>query len=73
MKKEIGKVISINRKKLGLKQTYMAYKLGISSHAYANIENGRSDINTQKLMIIANLLGLKLNQLIFFAEEISEA
>ena len=48
----------------------MAYKLEISTNAYANIERGRSDINSQKLNDISKLFGVKPYQTIVLAEEI---
>ncbi len=50
----------------------MAYKLGISIHTYANIENGRVDLNTEKLFAIAQLLGIRSHQILALAEEILE-
>jgi len=44
MKKEIGIVITSCRKQHQFKQDYMAFKLGITTHAYANIERGRRDM-----------------------------
>ena len=69
-KNEIGIIISFFRKECGLKQVFMAYKLGISTHAYANIERGRSDINSEKLDVISKLFGVKPYQIIVLAEEI---
>lgn len=70
MKKELGMVIATCRKQRLLKQDYMAYKLGITTHAYANIERGRSDICSEKLFALSNIFGLKMHQLILLAEEI---
>lgn len=50
----------------------MAYKLGISVNTYANIENGRVDLNTEKLFTIAQLLGIRAHQILALAEEILE-
>lgn len=72
MKKEIGIVITSCRKQHQFKQDYMAFKLGITTHAYANIERGRSDINSAKLIGISNLFGLKTHQIIVLAEEIMD-
>lgn len=72
MKKAIGEVISVLRKQSGLKQDFIAYQLGISTHAYANIERGRSDINSEKLILITNLYGIKASLIVAFAEEIIE-
>jgi transcriptional regulator with XRE-family HTH domain len=41
----------------------MAYNLGISTQAYANLEHGRSDLKSAKLQLIANLLGIRPYQI----------
>jgi len=72
MKKEIGIVITSCRKQHQFKQDYMAFKLGITTHAYANIERGRSDICSEKLILVSKLFGLKTHQIIVLAEEIMD-
>lgn len=68
MKKEVGYVIKKLRKEQQLKQQYVAFKLGITTEAYANIENGRTDINTNKLSMIGLILGTKASVILFLAE-----
>ena len=72
MKKEIGIVIACYRKHLQLKQDYVACKLGTTTHAYANIERGRSDISSKKLIAVSKLFCLKPYKLIVLAEEIMD-
>lgn len=72
MKTEVGLVISCCRKNLNFKQEYMAHKLGISINTYANIEKGRVDINTEKLLAVSQILGIKAHQILALAEEIKE-
>lgn len=72
MKKELGIVIATCRKQRRLKQDYVAFKLGLTTHAYANMERGRSDICSEKLIALASVFGLKTHQLILLAEEIIE-
>lgn len=72
MKKEIGIVIACCRKQLQLKQDYVACILGTTTHAYANIERGRSDICSEKLLVVSKLFGLKTYQIIILAEEIMD-
>lgn len=72
MKTEVGIVISVCRKHCNLKQNYIAHKLGITVNAYANIERGRADLNTEKLFAIAQLLGIRAHQILALAEEIAE-
>lgn len=68
MKKEVGYIIKKLRKEQQLKQQYVAFKLGITTEAYANIENGRTDINTNKLSMISLILGTKASVILFLAE-----
>ncbi len=70
MKIALGKVICAGRKYCGFKQDYMAYKLGITVHAYANIERGRVDISASKLISVAKLFGLRGHQIFELAEEV---
>ncbi|MDF3079396.1 MAG: helix-turn-helix transcriptional regulator [Sphingobacteriaceae bacterium] len=72
MKTELGHVIAACRKACSYKQDYMAYRLGITTHAYANMERGRCDISSSKLKAIADIFLLKPFQLIVLAEEIIE-
>ena len=53
-------------------QEYMAYRLGVTTHTYANMERGRVDITVNKLSMVAKLFGLQAHQLLSLAEEISE-
>ncbi|WP_443947640.1 helix-turn-helix domain-containing protein [Pedobacter sp. AW1-32] len=46
----------------------MAFKHGITVEAYANIENGRFEINTSKLYLISLILGVKASKIIESAE-----
>ncbi len=57
MKKKVGYVIKKLRTEKQLKQHYIAFKLGITVEAYANIENGRSDVNTNRLNMISQIIG----------------
>ena len=72
MKREIGNIIQTFRISCGFKQVYMAYNLGISTQAYANLEHGRSDLNTGKLEQIASLYKIKPHQIIILAEELNK-
>jgi transcriptional regulator with XRE-family HTH domain len=71
MKKEVGYVIKKLRKEQQFKQQYIAFKLGITVEAYANIENGRADINTSKLKMISLILGTKASIILALAEACS--
>lgn len=72
MKDELGRVIIACRKRCNYKQEYMAFKLGITVHSYANIEHGRVNVTTSKLMAIAELLGLKAHQILNMTENLCD-
>ncbi|QEK50472.1 helix-turn-helix transcriptional regulator [Pedobacter aquae] len=72
MKKEIGIITSIFRKESALKQEFMAYKLGLTVNSYANIEKGRTDINTEKLIKISQIFNIKPYQILVLADELLE-
>ncbi len=47
----------------GWTQETVANKLGISTHAYAKIERGDTDVNLSRLQQIAEVMGIELSQL----------
>lgn len=73
MKKEIGMIFKLCRTQCCLKQSYIAFRLGVSINSYANIESGRVNINTNKLQLLSQLFGLKGHQVLALAEEVSES
>lgn len=70
MTKEINIGLRIKRLReiKGLKQDYMADKLNISQQSYSNIENGKIDVPFSKIENIADILGIKVDELISFDE-----
>ena len=70
MKKEVGIVIRAIRKTCGLTQEYMACRLQITVHTYANMENGRCDLSIGKLNIIASMILIKPSQILGLAEAV---
>ncbi|HXH98797.1 MAG TPA: helix-turn-helix domain-containing protein [Sphingobacteriaceae bacterium] len=72
MQKELGLVIRECRNYRGLKQEYMAYKLGVTLHTYANIENGRVDSSCKKLRTIAGVLNIKARDIFTLAEDLHD-
>jgi len=70
MQTAIGKIIQEKRKENGLKQEYMACMLKITTHSYANIERGRTDISITKLIAISVLLNIKAHVLIKLTEDL---
>lgn len=71
MKKKVGYVIKELRKQRGLSQIYVAYRLNITVESFANIENGRVDINTERLEKIASILNTSASQILFSAESLN--
>jgi transcriptional regulator with XRE-family HTH domain len=59
MKSNIGKLID-NR---GLKKKYIAEKLGVSVKQLRNYETGHSYIPMDKAFLLADLLGVKVDDL----------
>ena len=47
----------------GWTQEIVASKLGITTHAYAKIERGDTDVNLSRLQQIAKVMGIELSQL----------
>lgn len=60
MKQEIAVKIKERRKKLGLTQTQLAKKVGLSKMQIINYEQGRG-LGLSPLMKVAKKLGLKIN------------
>lgn len=68
----IGRNIKyIREKQRNLTQQYVASKLGISSRALSNIENGKCDISIKRLQEIARVLEISLLALMVNHEESS--
>jgi transcriptional regulator with XRE-family HTH domain len=66
---DIGNKIKKLREIKGLKQEFMAEQLNISQQSYSNIENGKIDVPFSKLETIAEVLGIKIEDLISFDEK----
>lgn len=58
------------RTKKGIKQTFIAKKLGKTSAWYSNIENGRRELKAEDAKKIAGILGVDANKL-FFEDELN--
>ena len=67
----IGTIIRSIREEKKLKQEYVAFCLGISINAYANMENNRSRLNTNRLEELADLFEMKSSAIIKMAEDLS--
>lgn len=68
---QIGSVIRIYRKRKGMTQEEMANRLGVTTPAVNKWENGVSQPDIQYLAPIARLLGISLDELLSFHEELS--
>ena len=64
----VNEKIKLIREAKGLTQEQVAEKLGISSTAYGNIERGNNDPKLSKLEKIAEILGIKLPELVDSSE-----
>lgn len=64
-----NKVISDNMKALrnknGLKQNFVADKLGITQNYYSQIENGHRPPQTKHLLILRDMYGVSLDDIFF--------
>jgi transcriptional regulator with XRE-family HTH domain len=63
--KYIGKRIADLRKERGFSQVQMAEKLNIAQVNYSKIETGKTNLISEKLPRIANILGIDLITLLF--------
>jgi transcriptional regulator with XRE-family HTH domain len=65
----LGHKIKKLRELKDLTQEYMAQELGLNQSAYSKIESGASDVSYSKLEKIATVLGLKLEDILSFNEQ----
>ena len=56
--------IILKRKSLSYSQEYIAYKLGICQEAYGKIERGQTELTTNRLYKIAEVLDIDVLTLI---------
>ncbi|WP_349677723.1 MULTISPECIES: helix-turn-helix transcriptional regulator [unclassified Flavobacterium] len=66
----LGHKIKKLRELKDLTQEYMAQELGLNQSAYSKIESGASDVSFSKLEKIATVLGLKLEDILSFNEQL---
>ncbi len=57
---QIGKIVAARRRAMKISQQALAAKLGISQNYLSEIESGTKKLSTQRLLEIANVLGLEL-------------
>jgi transcriptional regulator with XRE-family HTH domain len=65
---KINEKIKFIRSLKSLTQEQVAYKLGITTHAYAKIERGETDVNFSRLQQIAEVMEIDLLQLLALDE-----
>lgn len=68
--KRISNNLKMMREERGLKQNFVARKLGITPNYYSQIENGHRPPQTQHLLVLRNLFDVSLDE-IFFKDEIA--
>jgi transcriptional regulator with XRE-family HTH domain len=66
---KINEKIKLIRSLKSWTQEQVADKLGITTHAYAKIERGETDVNFSRLEQIAEVMGIDLLQLLSFEEK----
>ena len=69
---DIGSVIKKYRKEIGLTQTEMANRLGVTTPSVNKWENGNSNPDIELLSPIARLLNISLDTLLSFRETLSD-
>lgn len=69
---QIGEVIRLYRKQLGMTQEEMAGRLGVTTPAVNKWENGNSNPDIELLAPIARLLHISLDTLMSFKEDLTE-
>ncbi len=57
--RRLGRAVADKRRRLGLTQSAVADKLGLSRASIANLENGRQRIMVHQLFALVNILRLK--------------
>ena len=70
---KINGIIRCKRRELGLTQEQAAHRLGVSASAFNKWERGASLPDIMLLPGLARLLGVDLNTLLDFSEELSDA
>ena len=66
MKQITGIQVRKIREMKSISQDYVARQLGISQAAYSNIENGKTNISENRLLLIASALNVKKEAIMKF-------
>lgn len=62
--KDLGQRIRKKREKCGMSQAELATKAQLSTQHVSNVENARSKISLEKLLVISNVLNCSLDELV---------
>jgi len=57
---QIGATLTARRKELGLSQTEVASRLGLSQNRLSELESRPDTMTTEQLLALANVLGLEM-------------
>ena len=57
---QIGATLTARRKELGLSQTEVASRLGLSQNRLSELESRAETMTTEQLLALANVLGLEM-------------
>jgi len=57
---QIGKLIQTERKRQGIRQQDLADLSGVSWHFLSNLENGKTTVESQKVLLVLRSLGIKI-------------
>ena len=65
--KDLGNRIRKKREKCGMSQAELAAKAQLSTQHISNVENARSKVGLEKLIVISNVLNCSLDRSLGFA------
>jgi HTH-type transcriptional regulator / antitoxin HipB len=57
---QLGRVLAARRKTLGIAQTELAAKVGVSQNRLSELENSADKLTVGRLLTLLNVLGLEL-------------
>lgn len=66
MELKVGQIARNIRIEKGIKQSFVSEKLGFKSHSsYSEIENGKRNLPSDKIPVLAKTLGVSVEELFF--------
>lgn len=69
---DFGYKIRKIRELFDLSQAYMAHELNITQTTYSKIERGEVKLSTERLMKISEILDIKIEQILYFDQNITK-